>query len=39
MALVGIVTWAILLLSSMGSQELPSVIGAGVAGLGARGKQ
>ena len=36
--LIGVIGWAIGLLSSMGSQELPSVIGAGVAGLGARGK-
>ena len=36
--LVGVIGWAVSLLSTMGGQELPSVIGAGVAGLGARGK-
>lgn len=36
--LVGVIGWAVGLLSSMGSEELPSVIGAGVAGIGARGK-
>lgn len=36
--LVGAIAWAIGLLSSMGAQELPSVIGAGVTGLGARAK-
>lgn len=30
--LVGVVTWAIGLLYSVGSEELPSVIGAGVSG-------
>ncbi|KAL9079872.1 MAG: hypothetical protein Q9157_001274 [Trypethelium eluteriae] len=37
-AMVSAVAWGIGLLLSMGSEELPSVIGAGVSGPGARGK-
>ncbi|KAL9088733.1 MAG: hypothetical protein Q9165_006042 [Trypethelium subeluteriae] len=37
-ALVSAAAWGIGLLMSMGSEELPSVIGAGVSGPGARGK-
>ncbi|KAL9048158.1 MAG: hypothetical protein Q9162_007840, partial [Coniocarpon cinnabarinum] len=38
LGLVGTIGWGVGLLYGMGSEELPSVIGAGVAGLGARGK-
>jgi hypothetical protein len=37
-AMVSAVAWGIGMLMSMGSEELPSVIGAGVSGPGARGK-
>ncbi|KAI9695645.1 MAG: hypothetical protein M1820_008492 [Bogoriella megaspora] len=37
-AMVSAVAWGIGLLVSMGGEELPSVIGAGVSGTGARGK-
>ena len=37
-AMVSVVAWGIGLLVSMGNEELPSVIGAGVSGPGARGK-
>lgn len=36
--LVLIIAWALSLLMSMGGEDLPSVLAAGVAGTGARGK-